>query len=222
MIGKFSKLIPKTLMEMSGAVFYSGKNAFDGKKDFYILGLNPGGNPDLQKEDTVALNVLNSLNFNFTEYLNGAWKDGYKPGESPLQRRILHLLNKLNLCPYDVPASNICFVRSIGENEIKNNFIKFANLCWPFHKHVIEDLEIKIILCFGKSAGNNVRNKIGADRFPIDEFVERNNRKWKTQVFKNSNGIIVIVATHSSRADWTKIDTDISPLVKKYLDGISN
>jgi hypothetical protein len=222
MIEKFSTLIPNTLMEMSGAVFYSGKNAFEGKKELYILGLNPGGNPINQKDETVAQNVSNSLNINFSEYLNGDWRGVNKPGESPLQKSILHLLCNLNLNPYDVPASNICFVRSIGEKEIKNNLIKFAELCWPFHKGVIEELGIKLILCFGKSAGNIVRNKIGANEGPIDQFVESNKRKWKTQAFKNSNGIIVIVATHPSRADWTKIDSDISPFVKQFIHGIEN
>lgn len=43
------------------------------------------------------------------------------------------------------------------------------------------------------------------------------NRNWKSRVFKNKKGQIVISATHPSIADWTNPNTDPSHLVKKYL-----
>jgi hypothetical protein len=38
MIEKIIKFIPDKLLDKSGAVFYSGRNAFSGNKDLYILG----------------------------------------------------------------------------------------------------------------------------------------------------------------------------------------
>ena len=81
---------------------------------------------------------------------------------------------------------------------------------------MIDQLEIRTILCFGKTAGNYVKKKIGANIL-IDEFVERNNRKWKSQVYRNKLGKNVVIATHPSIADWTSEKTDISELVKKYV-----
>ncbi len=88
--------------------------------------------------------------------------------------------------------------------------------CWPFHEKVITELGIKVILCFGKNAGNFVRRKMEADKL-IDDSEERNNRKWRSKANENDKGQIVIVATHPSRADWTNPDSDPSELVKSHL-----
>lgn len=218
MIEEFAKLIPSELMDLSGAVFYSGRNAFQGKKDLYIIGLNPGGSDVLQKDDTIfhhTRNILLNKNPDWSEYKDEIW-GGNKPGSYGLQPRILHLLKSLNLSPHAVPASNVCFVRSQRERNISDKFYEYAELCWPFHEKVIDELEIKAILCFGKTAGNFIKKKLQADEL-IDEFVEKNNRKWKTQVYKNNKGQIVIVATHPSIADWTNAKTDPSELVRKHL-----
>lgn len=218
MLEKFAKLIPKELKEKSGAVFYSGKNAFCGNKDLYILGLNPGGSEILQKTETIAWHtkkVLGIDNDNWSEYKDEIWK-GTKPGVFGLQPRILHLLNQLSISPYEVPASNVCFVRSTGEKNISKFLNEYAELCWPVHQRIIDDLEVKVVLCFGQTAANIVRKKLGAND-QIDEFIETNKRNWKTRVFKNQKGQFVISATHPSRADWTNPATDPSSLVKKYL-----
>jgi hypothetical protein len=215
---EFAKLIPKSLMDVSGSVFYSGRNAFKAPKDLYILGLNPGGSEIKQREETISWHTekaLSNPNPEWSEYKDESWNK-YPPGTYGLQPRILHLLYQLELSPYDVPASNICFVRSNREKTIYIKLVNYAELCWPFHQSVIDALNVKVILCFGKSAGNFIRKKTQADSL-IDEFVEVNERKWRTQAFKNNKGLVVIVTTHPSIADWTKPETDPSRLVKKYL-----
>ncbi len=218
MIEFFAKFISDELMEKSGSVFYSGRNVFSGKKQLYILGLNPGGSEIIQKDETIQWhtdNVLKSKNPYFSEYKDGIWRDK-KGGTSKLQLRILHLLRALNLDVSEIPASNICFVRSPRESHIADKINDYMDLCWSLHQNVIDQLEIKTILCLGKTAGKYTRSKIDANVL-IDEFVENNNRKWKTQVYKNDKNQIVIVATHPSIADWTNEKTDISKLVKKYI-----
>ncbi|SDX55106.1 Uracil DNA glycosylase superfamily protein [Lutibacter oricola] len=218
MLEEFTELIPQELKDKSGSVFYSGKNAFKGNKDLYILGINPGGSEILQENETVAWHtkkVLEIDNANWSEYKDEIWK-GTKPGNTGLQPRVLHLLNQLNVSPYEVPASNVCFVRSPREKNISKFLNTYAELCWPFHQKIIDELNVKVVLCFGQSAGDIVRKKLGASE-KIDEFIETNRRNWKTRVFKNKKGQIVISATHPSRADWTNPDSDPSPLVKKYL-----
>ena len=42
MIEEFAGLIPEALLEVSGKAFYSGRDAFGGAADLYIIGLNPG------------------------------------------------------------------------------------------------------------------------------------------------------------------------------------
>lgn len=218
MIEFFAKFIPDELMEKSGSVFYSGRNAFSGKKQLYILGLNPGGSEIKQKDETIRWhteNILNGKNPNFSEYNDGIWK-GKKAGTSKLQLRILHLLKALNLDVSETPASNICFVRSPRESHIADKIKDYMDSCWSLHQNVIDQLGIQTILCLGKTAGKYTRSKIGANIL-IDECIENNNRKWKTQVYKNNKNQIVIVATHPGIADWTNEKTDISDLVKKYI-----
>lgn len=215
----YVKLLPSALMNVSGSAFYSGKNAFQGQKDLYILGLNPGGSPIKQKEETLSWHtekMLKNSNPNWSEYKDESW-NGHSPGTYGLQPRILHMLSVLGLSPYEVPASNICFVRSEREQTISKVFFTYAEMCWPFHSKVIQNLHIKVILCFGKRAGDFVRYKTKANRF-IEEFVEVNERKWRSQAFKSPDDLIVITATHPSIADWTKPETDPSALVKKYLE----
>lgn len=46
---QFVEIIPKDLLDKSGSVFYSGRDAFSGTKNLYLMGLNPGGSPDKLK-----------------------------------------------------------------------------------------------------------------------------------------------------------------------------
>lgn len=209
-------LIPDELKQISGSVFYSGPEAFIGNKPLYILGLNPGGQPTKKVHQTLDYHTdKNIKNNNWSEYRDVSW-DGSQKGTSGLQPRVLHLLNKLNLNPSEIPASNVVFVRTKTENELKGKFQYYADLCWPFHEYVIYNQKIKNILCFGLTGGNYVRNKLKAD-IKIDEYIETNNRNWKTRVFRNVNGLKVIIATHPSRANWCNPNSDPSKMIKKYI-----
>ena len=219
MIEKIIKNIPAKLLDKSGAVFYSGRNAFSGNKDLYILGLNPGGSPDEQQGDTVNRSIQHVLENeapDWSAYRDEVW-GGSSPGTWGMQPRVLHLLSKLNLDPGDIPSSNIIFVRSQRERDISKEASRLCEDCWPFHQAVINELKPKAILCFGKTSGNLLRKKLVANKL-IDEFVETNNRNWKSQAFINNEGIKVIVATHPSIADWTAPDTDPSAMINRVIN----
>lgn len=214
---KLISLIPDELKGVSGSVFYSGKEAFEGKKPLYILGLNPGGSPIEQDYQTLEYHTHKNLNkSNWSEYRDESW-DGKKPGTNRLQPRLLHLLEILELNPAQIPASNVVFVRTRRERGLFKKFTELANLCWPFHDYVIKSQKIKNVLCFGKTAGGFVRKKLDANVFQ-DEFIEHNKRKWRTQIFSNPEGINVIVATHPSIANWCNPRTDPSELIRKQIN----
>jgi hypothetical protein len=222
MIERFARFIPEDLSDVSGSVFYSGRSAFGARSPLYILGLNPGGSPEHQSDETVAWHtngVLKKMPSEWSEYQDQSWK-GAPPGTHGLQPRILHLLRKLDLNPQRVPASNVVFVRSERESTLGNRFSALAEKCWPFHENVISQLGIKVVLCFGQKAGNWVKKNTGAHQI-IGEFVESNNRRWKSRAFSNAEGLVVVVATHPSIVDWTVTDTDPSPLVRKAMEHAS-
>lgn len=220
MIEKFIEKIPSDLRSRSGSVFYSGVDAFSGEKDLYILGLNPGGAPDEQAKDTIEISINHILEKkpkNWSAYRDESWQ-GAKPGTWRMQPRVLHLLNYLNLNPGEVPSSNVIFIRSQRESHISNEANELIEQCWPFHSAVINELKPKVILCFGKTAGKYVRKQLSANEL-IDEFVEKNNRRWKSQAYANKNDVKVIIATHPSIADWSAPDTDPSEMIKRVIAG---
>jgi len=218
MIEEFIKKIPDKLLNKSGAVFYSGKSAFSSKFGIYILGINPGGNPDSLKDITVSWHteqVLKSKPDRWSEYSHESWH-GAKPGTRGMQPRVLHLIKNTGYKPECTPASNLVFLRSRRESDIKSDLSNLANDCWHFHQAVIEELQPKVIICFGKTVGTFVSKKINADTF-VDEFIENNNRRWRNFAKVTKNGTIVVTATHPSIADWTAPNTDPTPMITKLL-----
>ena len=218
MMDKFSTLIPQSLLATSGKVFYSGRAAFSAPSKLYMLGVNPGGSPQEHVIETIGWHtekVLKQETPDWSAYRDEQWQ-GAHPGTSGMQPRVLHMLRELNLEPGRVPASNVVFLRSARENNLKTQFKHLAELCWPFHRSVIEDLGVRVVLCFGQGSGNWVCKKLNA-KTPSGEFIENNNRRWRSNAFINSEGIAVVIATHPSIADWTTPAADPSPLVKRML-----
>jgi len=220
-VEKLAKTIPITLYKESGAVFYSGRSAFNKPSDLYILGLNPGGSAEDSQNYTIKTNIDDTLNNNdrenWSEYRDGDW--GGKPGTKGMQPRVLHLLKELNLDPQSVPASNVVFARTVSEHELGDSFLTLANQCWAFHEAVISNMKVKVILCFGQTAGYHVATKLNVIQKHTDlTFTETNKRKYVTDTYSNSSGQYVIITTHPSRVNWGNPDSDPSDLVKKVLD----
>lgn len=218
MIETFAELIPDSLKSRSGSVFYSGRDAFSGSKDIYILGVNPGGSPEGREDESVRWHtdkVLNESN-DWSAYRDESWL-GSPPGTRGMQPRVLHLFDKLNQSAGSVPASNIVFVRSSREVNLDGNMQEMAEACWPFHESIIRNLSPRVILCFGQTAGSFICAKLAALR-QIDEFVEQNNRQWCSRTFQSNRGMKVVVATHPSIANWINPVTDPTVLVTRALE----
>lgn len=218
MIEKFAERIPSELFTRSGKVFYSGRAAFAEPSALYVLGVNPGGDPSNFEAETVGNHteaVLSLHPDNWSAYRDESW-EGAAPGTYGMAPRVRHLFQALGFDAGYVPASNLVFARSRREGELKTKLSTLADLCWPFHAFVIERLRPKAVLCFGKTTGNYVRSRVGANTL-FAEFIEANNRRWRTQTFSNGTGLKVIVATHPSIADWTAPNTDPTQLVREAL-----
>lgn len=214
----FAGAIPKSLHSESGKVFYSGRGAFSSSAPLYVLGANPGGDPTNHTTETVEAHtrrVLHEFPPDWSAYRDESW-EGAAPGTFGMAPRVLHLFRRLGLKPGAVPASNLFFVRSRREEHIKARQASLAELCWPFHALVLAKLRPRAVLCFGNTAGDYVRRKVGANRL-IGQFVEENNRRWTSRAFESASGMRVVVATHPSIADWCAPATDVSGLVQEAL-----
>lgn len=211
-------LIPRELMEHSGKVFYSGRESFESQAMLYVLGLNPGGKGQPTAKDSVGGHTewtLSQAPSNWSAYRDESW-GGKPPGTRKMQPRILHMMRRVGLDPGQVPASNVVFLRSARGDDLGSSFDRLADLCWPFHDHVLKMLRPKAILCLGQKAGKYVRLRVGANEH-LATFVEANARNWESHLFGAADGTKVIVATHPSIADWTKPATDPSGLVLEAL-----
>ena len=213
----FSQLVPKKLLGCSGEVFYSGRAAFSGKSDVYLLGYNPGstpGDPRLNTVETSIDEVCSREDDRFSSYYE-PWEEGR---DQKMQKGIKCLFSNTGLDPCLTPSSNCVFVRSreVSDMGTRERY-DLENDCWPFHKAVISKLEVKLILCMGGEAFKVLGKRIGVSR-QIDEFIEENHRCWRSQAFETDGGIYVIKLTHPSRASWYRRSTDPSPLVKRILD----
>jgi hypothetical protein len=219
MLESLRDLIPPSVIDKSGSVFYSGRAAFSAPSSVYVLGLNPGGNPNQPGGETVRAQTSKVLSKTWPEYWSAyrdeSWENA-PPGTWRLQPRVLHLMNGLDLDPGLVPSSNLVFVRSARATGVQGNIAGLVAETWPFHQAVIEALGVRVILCFGKLAGHWTAKMLGANQL-VGELVETNKRRWRSLAFENSAGTVVVRATHPSIADWTSPSCDPTPLVKFAL-----
>lgn len=216
---RFARLVDPALRERSGKVFYSGRAAFARPSKLYLLGLNPGGSPIAQADETIGRNLARweQGSERWSEYLDESWR-GAAPGSYGMAPRILHLFDRLGLDPADVPASNVIFARSAREADIAAEADALLETCWRVHAAVIEALGVTTITCLGGRAGRWVRAKIGAHE-KIGGFVEANARRWTSEAHVGRDRISVVTLTHPSIADWRNPAADPTALVCDLLKG---
>lgn len=218
MIERFLERVDARLYPRPGGVFYSGRAAFAQASDLYILGLNPGGSSDPQTITTVEKHITDardSVDDYWSAYVDESWEDR-AVGTSGMQPQVRHMLGALGLDPHLVPASNVIFVRSNIEAVLSAEKQNLLQLCWPVHEMVIQQLGIKVVLCFGRTAGRWVRKMMQADK-PVGHFVEKNRRGWRSEAHANARGQYVLTLAHPSRANWCNPAADPTPLVQEIL-----
>jgi NACalpha-BTF3-like transcription factor len=213
--------LPPQISKRSGSVFYSGPSAFEGHRPLYILGLNPGGSPIVQADETIAraLSDWKALNRPWSAYLDESWQ-GRSPGTHGMQPRMRHMFDQLGLDLREVPASNVVFVRSANETALAAEKATLLPLCWPVHETVINNLSVRTILCLGGTAGRWVRDAMGAHRL-LDRFSEQNARGWTSEAHIAPDGRAVVTVTHPGRADWRNPAADPTPLVRAVIDRVA-
>lgn len=220
-IDYFASVVPSHLWNVSGSVFYSGRSAFSAPSPLYLLGLNPGGSPIEQAEQTLRWHtdrVQSKYPKGWSAYRDESWK-GHAPGTFGMQPRVLHLMAQLGLDPGDTPSSNLVFKRTSGEADL-TDFEELAATCWPFHEQVIERLGIRLVVCFGQKAGGFVRRQLNCAPTGTVFRESYARRRWPTTCHRASGGIRVVTATHPSRSAWTAREADPSDFIRQSLNEV--
>lgn len=210
--------LPPALLNRSGAIFYTGQDAFVAPCALYLLGLNPGGDANLQATETIAssIDAFWKRQSPWSAYVDARWA-GAKAGCYGIQPRVRHLFKQLNRDLRHTPASNLIFARSRDEFALRTEKQALIEMCWPVHEAVIGALNSRVILCLGQTTGRWVRKKLGAHK-RIGCFRENNARKWLSTAHKAENGLVVVTATHPGRANWCNPDTDPSRMIADALE----
>ncbi|MCX6398408.1 MAG: hypothetical protein NTX33_00560 [Propionibacteriales bacterium] len=214
-------LIPEHLHSVSGTALYTGRQAWSGRSNIYLLGYNPGGSPG---DDRMAQNLtglLTELPADYSEYRDGRWGapgGGLRPkGTAPMQRRVLHLFNVLGVDPGSVPASNVIFPRSARAAHLPGvEANRLADECWTLHETMIERLGVKVIVCMGSDAANLVRPRVGAHTLAETYRETYDNRSWASNTYTGA-GPTVVQLTHPSFGNWLSQKADPTGLVVRAL-----
>lgn len=225
MIEKFAELIPSELENESGAVFFSGRDAFSGLKDLYVLGLNPGGNPHERPDETIGWHtdlVLHNKPDRWSEYTCESWlvRGKYrKPGEGGIQPSVVHLIQRLGYDPRDIPASNVVFTRTREAEDLKE-IDSLSKACWRFHREVIAHLKPKLILCMGRGAEDILKNETNAVTKGRSLPRRHKGGGYLVEVFRNQRGCKLVSVAHPGRIKWSKAEiAGISGVVEQILSG---
>ena len=215
--------IPESLRNVSGSAMSSGLNSWTNPSPVYLLGYNPGGDPG---EDTVygnALDLIHNCKPDHSPYVDESWLvrgHQYGAGEAPMQVRVRYLLDSLGLDPGSVPTSNIIYARSAVAADLdKRQALEWANLCWPFHARMIDQLRVRVVVCYGGQAAAFVRTKLFAHTH-VETYREQSGRRWSSHVHTGPGATVVQLA-HPGRSKWTSADADPTGLVLRALAAAS-
>ena len=221
-IKEIAKLIPDSLMDRPGRAFYSGRRAFESSSHLYILAANSA--KDLEEvRDTVRDNFLNLLELSEMEN----WSR-YEVGKTNFHCRMLELFEALGLNPKAVPASNVVFQRSSRIDKIPPAcWNKLAKKCWPFHRSVIEQLGVRVILCMGQKARDGVIAGLQSDKPEAGKFLKvgkpESSLKTVGGYYRNNGNIAVVHLPYPTTwIDWTTAIADHKPLIQSALDWASS
>ncbi|MBI1233040.1 MAG: hypothetical protein GC208_00865 [Alphaproteobacteria bacterium] len=217
MIADLIETVPDDLLDQSGKVFYSGRDAFQPGRPVYVLGYNPGGAPADRPGETLRQNiddVTRRRPANWSAYRDECW--GGKPaGRAKFQPVMCDFLESLGLDPGEVPASNLIFVRSSRAADL-NHAHTHVDRCWPFHARVLDTVNPQAIIALGSQTGGIIRSRLKVET-EIARFVEPNNRGWTSLAHRAPDGRLIFTLTHPSVARWTTPATDPRNMVTSVL-----
>lgn len=222
MIDRALNALPSDLLDRSGGIFYSGKQAFEQPTEIYILGLNPGGDPAELKDHTVRKSLAHWRQNPelYSAYIDDLWK-GTEKGASGMQPRLQHLAEQMDIELGTTPSANVIFARTKDEIALGPEQSDLLSKCWPVHQAVIDALSIRMVICLGSTAGNWVRQQLSAHD-EVDNYIETYPiRRWASAVHIAADGKMVATLAHPSRANWSSPDADPSTMVKRALSKYS-
>ncbi len=149
----------------SGKVFYSGRKTVDSPSRYYLMGLNPGGDPcdpDLKME-TIGTSLTDwaGRKPEWSEYCDVDWR-GKKsdpkdenPGNSRHQKAVRSFCsNCLGESVRNVFSANAIFERTKRGEHLREDPER-DRVCWQVHQLLFSRIQPEYIICLGHGSGSS-------------------------------------------------------------------
>lgn len=142
----------------SGSVFYTGRQAVK-VGNFYLMGLNPGGDSDEPyTEDLLgeSLNKWEEVRPDWSAYLHQNWtKVLDNEGNSQHQKNVRYLCNDLlNESCANIFSANAIFLRSLNSNKLDMSK-ELLTQCWKLHVSFLRRVKPRVLICLGNGPGSS-------------------------------------------------------------------
>lgn len=139
--------LPVEIQKASGRFLYSsGTTLAPGK--YYLLGYNPGGDPDSIEQP--FHNEMDSWENNTTNaYLDEKWRKGESEGQAPYQLNVQALCHAIGVDVRAVCASNWFFVRSLSAAKLKGCT---PEMFFSVHDAIMEIVQPEVVFAVGLDA----------------------------------------------------------------------
>lgn len=201
---KIRSLLNPELLEKSGSIIYSDYSSLK-KNDFYILGTNPGGEPNDYKCHTIGHQLEESTIIN-NAYYEKNWTEG--DGKHRLQENIKTLEREIIHNYYF--ATNLIFQRTHNTRNIDIHV--FAEKFWKVHEYFLLQIKPKVIIAFGNSYNSAYGYLKVKANIADEEKFDSGHGKWKIKYFfsdfvrfvSNLENVLVIGFPHLSRYSINK------------------
>lgn len=198
---EFKKYLLDKYKSLPGYSLYSDLTTLK-RGDYYIMGLNPGGD----SSPTTIEEHINSLGNTFNVYEDDAWKPGDSIGKKLHIKRVKRIAELLDKNIRDIFSCNAIFARSISADQLKDIDVMFNDF-WNFHKYFLSIVRPKVIICLGngsKSSYSLLKTKrLNSVEDNFYKNLSFKNGKYYNAVFDIDNGdklnTIVAGIPHPSR-----------------------
>jgi hypothetical protein len=187
--------LPEIIHKAPGRFLYSAKETLT-KGDYYLLGINPGGDP-LEEYEPLTYEIPKWFAKSDNAFLNEKWKPCKLLGQAPYQLDVQTLCKKIgkdideyideDIDKYtrNVCASNLYFVRTKEESCLKF-FLKTLGLnksnFWGVHKVVLDIVKPACILVIGIGVYDEIKELLGFPKkhtsYEKRSFNERDKLYW--------------------------------------------
>ena len=155
---------------------------------FYIMGLNPGGDPQTHGEWTIRKSI-SDVELGWSAHTHDCWQDHRggtcehldengrvkDPFLSRHQRNVLRAYDAIGATPGEVVTTNAIFARSSSEATLHAatglTAWQWWETCWPVHQRMIAEVRPEFIVTLGKGLGTSafgfLMNKMDVKRNAI-------------------------------------------------------